>query len=32
MARPNAAKLLVAFVGGAALTTLICWGLLELAG
>ena len=30
MARPNAAKLLVAFVGGAALTALICWALIEL--
>jgi pimeloyl-ACP methyl ester carboxylesterase len=32
MARPNAAKLLAAFVGGAALTSLICWGLIELTG
>jgi hypothetical protein len=30
MARPNAAKLLVAFVVGAAITALICWVLLEL--
>jgi hypothetical protein len=32
MARPNAVKLLVAFVGGAAITSLITWGLIELAG
>jgi hypothetical protein len=30
--RPNAAKLMVAFVGGAAITTLIAWALVELAG
>jgi hypothetical protein len=30
--RPNAAKLLVAFVGGGAIAALIAWALIELAG
>jgi hypothetical protein len=30
--RPNPLKLLLCFVGAAALTTLICWGLIALAG
>jgi hypothetical protein len=32
MARPNAAKLLAGFLGGAAVTALICWVLIELTG
>jgi hypothetical protein len=32
MARPNAAKLLAAIVAGAALSSLICWALIELTG
>jgi hypothetical protein len=32
MVRPNAAKLMAGFLGGAALTALICWALIELAG